>query len=136
MWTDEQVAKLKKLWDEGYSAAMIGAELSYTRNAILGKVFRLGLESRADGPKFSKPRAPRSPRPRRSGNMSELSRILARAASQRYREKRRTVTNSTYRKNHKGSKTSADYRSHLPPMPEMSKSDLRAMLRAAVENTI
>ena len=46
-WTDERVEMLKKLWSEGLSASQIAAEIgSVTRNAVIGKVHRLGLSGR------------------------------------------------------------------------------------------
>lgn len=46
-WTDERVELLKKMWIEGKSASQIAKELgSVTRNAVIGKVHRLGLSSR------------------------------------------------------------------------------------------
>ncbi|GIL02295.1 MAG: hypothetical protein BroJett030_21940 [Alphaproteobacteria bacterium] len=46
-WTDERVNLLKKLWSDGFSASQIAAELgSVTRNAVIGKVHRLGLSGR------------------------------------------------------------------------------------------
>jgi GcrA cell cycle regulator len=42
-WTDERVERLKKYRGEGYSASEIGLMLGVTRNAALGKLFRLGL---------------------------------------------------------------------------------------------
>lgn len=47
-WTDERVELLKKLWAEGLSASQIAGELGgVTRNAVIGKVHRLGLSGRA-----------------------------------------------------------------------------------------
>jgi GcrA cell cycle regulator len=47
-WTDERVDLLKKLWSEGLSASQIAGRLgSVTRNAVIGKVHRLGLSGRA-----------------------------------------------------------------------------------------
>lgn len=47
-WTDERVELLKKLWAEGLSASQVAAELGgVTRNAVIGKVHRLGLSGRA-----------------------------------------------------------------------------------------
>lgn len=47
-WSDERVEKLKKLWGEGLSASQIAKELGgVTRNAVIGKVHRLGLSGRA-----------------------------------------------------------------------------------------
>ncbi len=47
-WTDERVDILKKLWSEGLSASQIAGRLGgVTRNAVIGKVHRLGLSGRA-----------------------------------------------------------------------------------------
>ena len=47
-WTDERVEKLKTLWAEGLSARQIAEQLGgVTRNAVIGKVHRLGLSGRA-----------------------------------------------------------------------------------------
>tara|TARA_B100001057_G_scaffold330585_1_gene330908 strand:- start:171 stop:722 length:552 start_codon:yes stop_codon:yes gene_type:complete len=47
-WTDERVELLKKLWGDGQSASQIAKELGgVTRNAVIGKVHRLGLSNRA-----------------------------------------------------------------------------------------
>lgn len=47
-WSDERVEVLKKLWAEGLSASQIAKELGgVTRNAVIGKVHRLGLSGRA-----------------------------------------------------------------------------------------
>ncbi|MEX1660215.1 GcrA family cell cycle regulator [Thioclava sp. 15-R06ZXC-3] len=49
-WTDERVDLLKKMWSEGQSASQIAKELGgVTRNAVIGKVHRLGLSNRAGG---------------------------------------------------------------------------------------
>lgn len=47
-WTDDRVELLKKLWSEGLSASQIAGRLGgVTRNAVIGKVHRLGLSGRA-----------------------------------------------------------------------------------------
>lgn len=47
-WTDERVELLKKMWGEGQSASQIAKEIGgVTRNAVIGKVHRLGLSNRA-----------------------------------------------------------------------------------------
>jgi GcrA cell cycle regulator len=46
-WTDERTAKLKELWPTGKSASVIAKEIGgLSRNAVIGKVRRLGLEPR------------------------------------------------------------------------------------------
>jgi GcrA cell cycle regulator len=47
-WNDERVELLKKLWAEGLSASQIAGRIgAVTRNAVIGKVHRLGLSGRA-----------------------------------------------------------------------------------------
>ena len=65
-WTDERVELLKKLWLEGLSASQIAKQLGgVTRNAVIGKVHRLGLSGRATPSQPSRPtfKTPRPPRP-------------------------------------------------------------------------
>ncbi len=48
-WTDERVETLKRMWGEGQSASQIAKELGgVTRNAVIGKVHRLGLSNREE----------------------------------------------------------------------------------------
>lgn len=61
-WTDERVEQLKKLWIEGLSASQIAARMGgVTRNAVIGKVHRLGLSGRS---RPSRPARPISRTPR------------------------------------------------------------------------
>ena len=49
-WTDERGELVKKMWGEGQSASQIAKELGgVTRNAVIGKVHRLGLSNRSGG---------------------------------------------------------------------------------------
>ncbi len=52
-WTEERVELLRKLWTEGLSASRVAAELGggITRNAVIGKIHRLGLAERDKTPK-------------------------------------------------------------------------------------
>lgn len=47
-WTDERIELLQKMWLQGMSASKIASELAdgLTRNAVIGKVYRLGLSGR------------------------------------------------------------------------------------------
>jgi GcrA cell cycle regulator len=68
-WTDEKVELLRQLWLDGKSASQIAAALGdgVTRNAVIGKVHRLGLSGRVKtttsaAPRIrQKPPAPRAP---------------------------------------------------------------------------
>ncbi len=66
-WTEERVELLRKLWREGRSAAQVAAALGSdtTRNAVIGKIHRLGLADRSmttassGAPRVRATRAPR-----------------------------------------------------------------------------
>ena len=73
-WNDERVEMLRKLWQDGLSASQIAAELAngITRNAVIGKVHRLGLSGRAKTPAQSAPR-PRPAKPARTSSPAPRS---------------------------------------------------------------
>jgi len=65
-WTDDRVATLKKLWLHGLAASQTAKQLGgVTRNAVIGKVHRLGLSGRAAPSQPARPvfKAPRPARP-------------------------------------------------------------------------
>lgn len=82
-WTDERVELLKKLWSEGLSASQIASELGeVTRNAVIGKVHRLGLSGRtkAATPAPARPRTeakrpdrPEAARPQRPATIGNTA---------------------------------------------------------------
>jgi GcrA cell cycle regulator len=81
-WTEERVELLKKLWADGLSASQIAAELGgITRNAVIGKVHRLGLSGRAKSPSTAtaRPRKARAPMMRVSRPVSRGNTALAHA---------------------------------------------------------
>jgi GcrA cell cycle regulator len=56
IWTDENEAQLRELWAKGFSGSEIGAKIGKTRNAVIGKINRLGIGDQkgsvtAPGPK-------------------------------------------------------------------------------------
>jgi GcrA cell cycle regulator len=75
-WTDERVELLRQLWMDGRSASQISAELGLgvTRNAVIGKVHRLGLSGRV------KSTAPTAPRVRQRPAPSPRAQIASRSS--------------------------------------------------------
>ncbi|MGI8611862.1 MAG: GcrA family cell cycle regulator [Sphingomicrobium sp.] len=70
-WTDERIERLKKMWADGATASQIADELGgVSRNAVIGKAHRLGLDARPSpvrpGEEKDKKPAPSSPRPARA----------------------------------------------------------------------
>ena len=67
-WTDERIERLKSMWTEGATASQIAEDLGgVSRNAVIGKAHRLGLESRPSPvkpgeEKEKKPKAPPAPK--------------------------------------------------------------------------
>ena len=45
-WNNQNVARLRELWDQGLPTAQIGKLLGFTKNAVVGKAHRIGLERR------------------------------------------------------------------------------------------
>src|SRR6185503_18971360 len=72
-WTDERVELLRKLWQDGLSASQIAGELGngITRNAVIGKVHRLGMSGRVKPPSAATAR-PRAPKPARPPGMMPI----------------------------------------------------------------
>ena len=90
-WTDERIDRLKELWSQGMTASQIADELGgVSRNAVIGKAHRLGLQSRPSPVKPNEPApAPKAPkakrRPRRGAAPAARRR---RAAAPRARAER------------------------------------------------
>lgn len=88
-WSETRVATLSQLWLDGLSASQIAKQLGgVTRNAVIGKVHRLGLSGRA--PASAPSRAPRTatPRPKRPRRIATgappLRKLQARSPCQAY----------------------------------------------------
>jgi len=62
-WTNERVEELRRLWGQGQTASRIADLLGgVTRNAVIGKVHRLGLAGRASPSRSERPRLPMAPK--------------------------------------------------------------------------
>lgn len=82
-WTDERVETLKRMWAEGASASQIAKELGQvTRNAVIGKVHRLGLSNRVgpgegeaseEAPAATEPAREPAPEPSREPESAALA---------------------------------------------------------------
>lgn len=65
-WTDERIERLRAMWTQGKTASVIAEELGgVSRNAVIGKAHRLGLDARPSPVKLGidKPSAPASSAP-------------------------------------------------------------------------
>ncbi len=63
-WTPTRIDTLSSLWRDGLSASQVAKALGgVTRNAVIGKVHRLGLGGRVAGGVVRMPATPRPPRP-------------------------------------------------------------------------
>lgn len=62
MWTDEETQLLRVMWSKGLSASKIGAEIGFTRNAVIGRLNRLKASGELFDHGVVKP-APKAARP-------------------------------------------------------------------------
>lgn len=82
-WSDDRVDTLKRLWPDGQSASEIAKHLGgVSRNAVIGKVRRLGLSARG---RPSAPGAPRPPKPPKPHAVSQRRKPPAGAGGFNYR---------------------------------------------------
>jgi GcrA cell cycle regulator len=57
-WTDERIDRLREMWTRGMTASQIAEDLGgVSRNAVIGKAHRLGLQSRPSPVKPNEPAA-------------------------------------------------------------------------------
>lgn len=55
-WTDERIERLREMWTRGMTASQIAEDLgAVSRNAVIGKAHRLGLQSRPSPVKANDP---------------------------------------------------------------------------------
>lgn len=81
-WTDERIDQLKSMWEKGMTASQIADELGgVSRNAVIGKAHRLGLQSRpspvkaGDAPRKAAP--PKRPGPKKPEPQPEQTPVTA-----------------------------------------------------------
>ena len=92
-WTDERVETLKKMWGEGQSASQIAKELGgVTRNAVIGKVHRLGLSNRATSNSSTKSEAKPKAAPKAEAKAAAPKEAPAPKAAEPAAEKPSNVT--------------------------------------------
>jgi len=106
-WDAKDVAQLKRLWAAGQSAAQIARRLGCGRDAVCGKLTRLGLKRGHKRP-TAKPRIRPAPKPR-PASLAACARPVAKKVSRKTAER--------------------------PQPEEFSKRQLYAILAEAVRNT-
>src|SRR5437764_8652553 len=63
-WTEERIERLKTMWHDGATASQIADELGgVSRNAVIGKAHRLGLEQRPSPVKAGEEKDVKKPAP-------------------------------------------------------------------------
>ena len=97
-WTEERIERLKKMWHDGATASQIADELGgVSRNAVIGKAHRLGLEQRpspvkpgeekehkaAPAPAAAAKPAPKAEAPAPAADASPASNTIPGAAARR-----------------------------------------------------
>ncbi|MGY3359770.1 hypothetical protein ACVWZK_006433 [Bradyrhizobium sp. GM0.4] len=136
-WTEDEMSTLRQLWQKGLSASQIGARLGKSRNAVLGKLHRLGDSGRVliVDPVKLKLRAEErrqahvaKERRRRARLASGLGSLRAPRAIEPVAFKAPVVPSFV-------SKTSPSYRDRLVKLPDMTVGQRRDMLAEAVRNT-
>lgn len=120
-WTDEKIEKLTAIWASGDSASIAAAKLGVSRNAVIGKVRRLGLPDRETLSVKPHPRPSSRPKPRRT--RPEIAAAKQWAKRARWNENIKPKTLQIARK--------FDFAHYEEP----TKNQLRAMLTQAVINT-
>ncbi len=80
-WTDERIERLKELWKKGMTASQIADELgAVSRNAVIGKAHRLGLQARPSPVKPNEPApAPAKAKARSGAAPAESKKVAATA---------------------------------------------------------
>jgi hypothetical protein len=128
-WSDERFTRAKELAANGYSASMIGIEIGCGRGAVIGKLRRAGISCACRehmAIHLGRATSRRTPRSKSKIKLPSLPR-----SSQETRKQ-----NSARALALGHSKTSAGYRKHAyEHAGEMTKTQLREMLTAAVANT-
>ena len=80
-WTDERIEVLRRLWADGLSASQIANNLGgVTRNAVIGKIHRLGLSGRVKAPQARAGRQRANVAPSRQPMTSPQPRVMAAGA--------------------------------------------------------
>jgi len=120
-WGPERLAELRQHLDNGLSYTRIAAAMGVSRSTIAGKLDRLGW--RLVDPDGAAVRAKARERKKKARKRARLRREKLKA------DAARRAIGLGY------SKTSPEYRNKLPPAPEMTKTELRALLAQAVLNT-
>lgn len=149
-WPIAHLEALKELIDRGYSYSHVTARLNHSfgtnhsRNAYIGQMTRFdpsrprvrkpGVGAKELGRRYTVKR-----RERRWAEQPRLAELAQRREAKKQREASLRVTEAAQTRvlmrATQTPKTAACYRKHLPRLPEMTKTELRAMLSRAVRNT-
>lgn len=73
-WSDEDTETVRRMWSRGCTGSQIGRVVGRTRNAVIGKIHRMGLPTRSLEARkaASKAHMPRPPRPKRIASVKPV----------------------------------------------------------------
>jgi len=136
-WDDQRVDVLTKMWAEGHSATQIALALGCSRSAVIGKVSRLKLPPPAEKlPVIIDRTYTRMLPDERLKRLRAYERVYKKARRDAARLSLASKRDERKRLLDRGaSPYSPAYRKQLPPLPDMTKGELRAMLAQAMQNT-
>jgi len=76
-WTPERIEQLRSFIATGLTCSQIAAEIGVTRNAVIGKIHRLGLSTGRPAGAPARPSPPRAAHPRRPSQRTLLRLMMA-----------------------------------------------------------
>lgn len=146
IWTEARTADLVRLWSHGYSCSQIGAVIGVTRNSVIGKAHRLELPTHTRSNNINGQNRAVDPKPqgepRRPPASGSRPRICKTVFKTRERKPDNTIFNKpatpglmTVMSNLTGFPISIYGRRQPRLSRQMTKTELRAMLTTAIQNT-
>jgi len=118
-WTDERIDQLKQMWERGMTASQIADELGgVSRNAVIGKAHRLGLQARPSPVKATDTVSKPAPQPRKPAPVTESAPVRA-AVKPKEKPAPVTEAKATHATEATAPKEAAVQADNAPPSPRI-----------------